>query len=90
LFLLAGAAAHAPGLAETLRLERSMDAMGSTYSAAVYGEDRDRMERAVEAAFDEVQRLDDLLSNYKPESEWSRVNRKAADGPVKVSPEVFQ
>lgn len=67
-----------------------MDAMGSTYSAAVYGEDRDRMERAVEAAFDEVQRLDDLLSNYKPESEWSRVNRKAADGPVKVSAEVFQ
>lgn len=63
--------------------------MGSTYSIAVYGEDRHRMERAVDAAFDEVQRLDELLSNYKPDSEWSRVNRQAADGPVKVSPELF-
>src|SRR5947207_9747484 len=75
---------------EMLRLEKSADAMGSTYSIAVYGYDRIKMEAAVDAAFDEVRRLDDMLSNYKPESEWSAVNANAAERPVKVSPELFQ
>ena len=75
---------------ELLRLEKSADAMGSTYSIAVYGSDRVRMEAAIDAAFDEVRRLDDLLSNYKPASEWSEVNRDAAQKPVRVSPELFQ
>src|SRR4051812_46143584 len=73
-----------------LRLEKSADAMGSTYSIALYGYDRVRMEAAADAAFDEVRRLDDLLSNYKPESEWSQINRHAAEKPMKVSPELFR
>jgi thiamine biosynthesis lipoprotein len=48
------------------------------------------MEAAADAALDEARRLDDLLSNYKPESEWSQVNRRAAEGPVRVSPELFR
>ena len=72
-----------------LRLESSADAMGSTYSVAVYGYDRQKMEAAVTASFEEVRRLDDLLSNYKPESEWSQVNRYAAERPVTVSDELF-
>jgi thiamine biosynthesis lipoprotein len=75
---------------ELLRLEKSADAMGSTYSIALYGYDRVRMEESADAAFDEVRRLDDLLSNYKPESEWSEVNRHAAEKPMKVSPEMFR
>jgi len=73
-----------------LRLEKSADAMGSTYSIAIYGNDRVEMEAAVDAAFDEVQRLDEMLSNYKPDSEWSEVNRHAAERPMKISPELFQ
>ena len=87
LFLLAAPAAFGQ---EMLRLEKSADAMGSTYSIAVYGYDRLKMEAAVDAAFDEVRRLDDMLSNYKPESEWSEVNRNAAARPVTVSPELFR
>jgi thiamine biosynthesis lipoprotein len=64
--------------------------MGSTYSIAVYGSDRVRMEAAIDAAFDEVRRLDELLSNYKHDSEWSQVNRTAALKPVQVSEELFQ
>jgi FAD:protein FMN transferase len=90
LFLLAGVALGAPARSETLRLEKSVDAMGSTWSVVVYGQDREGMIRAVDAAFDEVHRLDELLSHYRPESEWSEVNRKAAEGPVKVSAEVFR
>jgi thiamine biosynthesis lipoprotein len=73
-----------------LRLEKSADAMGSTYSIALYGNNRAAMEEAADAAFDEVKRLDDMLSNYKPESEWSRINRLAAQQPLKVSPEMFR
>jgi len=74
---------------EELRLESSADAMGSTYSLVLYGQDRARLETASEDAFEEVRRLDRLLSNYRPESEWSQVNRYAAERPVKVSDELF-
>ena len=63
--------------------------MGSTYSIVVYGVDRFKLQAAVEVAFEEVRRLDRLLSNYRPESEWSQVNRTAAERPVSVSRELF-
>jgi FAD:protein FMN transferase len=74
---------------EPLRLQQSADAMGTTFSIILYGSDRDAMEQAVSAAFDEALRLDELLSNYRPDSEWSRVNREAAKGPLHVSAELF-
>ena len=64
--------------------------MGSTFSIVLYGRDRDRMEAAARAGFEEVRRLDGLLSNYRPEGEWSLVNRLAAQHPVAVSPELFR
>ena len=72
-----------------LRIESSLDAMGSIFTIVAYGEDRDLLNAAVDVAFEEVRRLDDLLSNYKPRSEWSHVNREAAQRPVRVSPELF-
>ena len=87
----AGQGAPGPAPArEPLRLEESVDSMGATYTVALYGDDRNRMEAAVEAAFDEVRRLDQLLSNYRPTSDLSEVNRYAAERPVKVTPELFQ
>lgn len=72
------------------RLERSTDAMGATFSIVLYGSDQASMNQAIDAAFDDAHRLDELLSNYKPASEWSRINREAAAHPVAVSPELFQ
>ena len=81
----------APAFAQELyRLEKSADAMGSTFTVAVYGADRARTEAAADAALAEAQRLDGLLSNYRPETEWSQVNRTAANGPVHISAELFQ
>jgi thiamine biosynthesis lipoprotein len=73
-----------------IRLESSIDAMGTTYSVVLYGDCQDRMDQATNAAFDEVQRLDNLLSVYRPASVWSQINRLAAQRPVAVSPEVFE
>lgn len=75
--------------ADALRLESSVVAMGSAYSVVVYGDDRTRMEEAVDAAFAEVQRLDQMLSNYKPESELSEINRYASERPVTVTQEMY-
>ncbi len=80
-------AANGPGL---LRMAKSADAMGSSYSVELYGRDRARLEEAADAALDEAKRLDDLLSNYRPESEWSRINQHAAQGPMKISPEMVR
>src|ERR1017187_7182622 len=74
---------------ELLRLESSVDAMGSTYTMALYGTDQAKLRVAAEEAAEEVRRLDHMLSNYIPTSEWSEVNRDAAKGPVRVSPELF-
>jgi FAD:protein FMN transferase len=49
-----------------------------------------KMEAAVEAAFDEARQLDSMLSNYKPDSEWSEVNRRLPAKPGAISPELFQ
>jgi thiamine biosynthesis lipoprotein len=90
-FLWAGLAARLAGQpgSELWRLDKSAGAMGTTFSVALYGVDRVKMEAAADAALEEARRLDDLLSNYRFESEWSQVNREAGEQPVKVSAELF-
>ena len=77
------------GFIEHLRLVEHGDAMGATYTVILYGQDRAGMAAAIDAAFAEVNRLDALLSHYKTESEWSVMNRSAAQGPVRLSVELF-
>jgi thiamine biosynthesis lipoprotein len=90
LFLALLAAVLLARAATSLQMERSTDAMGATFSVVVYGSDRASMNQAIDAAFEEAHRLDALLSNYQPTSEWSRVNREAPSRPVAVSPELFR
>jgi len=69
LFLLpfAGASVSAPARpaakADALRLESSVVAMGSAYSVVVYGDDRTRMEEAVDAALEDFHRMEEMLCN---------------------------
>lgn len=91
LALLAAALLAWPAEPQQLeKLEKSTDAMGATFSIVLYGSDRASMDPAIDAAFDEAHRLDALLSNYKPGSEWSGINREAAARAVAVSPELFR
>ena len=64
--------------------------MGTLCEITIYDEDPVRAERAMNQAFEEMQRVDRLLSNYDPHSELSRMNRTAAAGPFKASVELFQ
>jgi FAD:protein FMN transferase len=85
--LLASVARPAPGPAP-VRLEAVRLSMGSAYSIIAYG-DAATLPRTLESAFDEVDRIDRLMSHYKPESPLSRLNREASAGPVRVDPELF-
>lgn len=71
---------------ETGVIERSQYHMGTTASILIEGgtnEDADE-------AFNEIKSLDDILSDYKPESQLSRVNRMAGVSPVRVSDSLIE
>jgi thiamine biosynthesis lipoprotein len=59
-------------------------------SIVAYGEDRAQLQSAVAQGLEEARRLDEMLSNYKPDSEWSQMNRQAADRPFRTSAELFE
>ena len=62
--------------------------MACAYSIVAYGPDAQTLPSTVEAALDEVDRIDRLMSHYRPESRLSGLNREAAGGPRTVDPEL--
>jgi len=68
---------------------QSSNAMGTVFSIYLYAEDEAEAEMSFEAAFEEIERLDETLSNYRCSSEISRINRLASSSAVTVDPEVF-
>ena len=68
---------------------RSVYTMGSLLNISIYSDSEDRAERAMGKAFNEVARLDWLMSNYKNDSELSRINRDATDKPAVCNGELI-
>jgi thiamine biosynthesis lipoprotein len=64
--------------------------MACTGTVRACGPDAAALPGAVGAALDELDRLDRLLSHYRPASALSRLNREAAYGPVRVEPELLE
>ena len=63
--------------------------MACLYTIDAYAADADTLRITLEKALDEVDRIDRLMSHYKPESPLSRINREAAGSVVSVEPELF-
>ena len=61
--------------------ESNRVSMACTYAIDAYGPDGDALPAILDAALDEVDRIDRLMSNYKPDSPLSRINREAAAAP---------
>lgn len=74
---------------ERVRHEESRVSMACTYTIVVYGDAQQPLRQIVNAALDEVDRIDRLMSHYRPESPLSRLNREAAGHAVPVEPELF-
>lgn len=64
--------------------------MGTFAHLKAIAKDADIAKRCVDAAFAVLKNVDDLMSDYKDDSEISLVNKDAAQRPVKVSAPTFQ
>ncbi len=64
--------------------------MGTLVSVEIEGTEESQGIKAIYAAFDEMQRLENLLSCFKPDSEISLINAHASSKPCIVSPETFK
>lgn len=73
-----------------MRAEGGIYCMGTVFNVVVYGPHRERLNSAITQALEEAKRFDEMLSNYRPESDLSQVNRLASRGPVTVSTELFE
>ncbi len=63
--------------------------MGTRITVELWADDKDKAEQAIDAVLDEMRHVDESMSTYKPTSEVSQVNAKAADGPMHISKELF-
>jgi FAD:protein FMN transferase len=63
--------------------------MGTRITVELWADDKDKAEQAIDAVLDEMRHIDETMSTYKPTSEVSLVNAKAADGPMRISKELF-
>ena len=70
-------------------VHRSQPLLGTFVVVTACGAQRDATHRAISAAFDEVRRVDSLMSLHRADSELARVNAGAAHGPIRVSQELF-
>lgn len=72
---------------QTLTLARN--AMATRFEMVLHGEGAASLHAAGEEALEEVARLEDQLSLYRPGSQIAQVNSRAAYEPVRITPEVF-
>jgi thiamine biosynthesis lipoprotein len=63
--------------------------MGTRMTVEVWSDTTAQGNQAIDAVLNEMMRLDEAMSTYKPTSEVSKVNAEAAKHPVKISKELF-
>lgn len=64
--------------------------MGTILEITLYHHDAREARKYLDESFSLAQRLDEILSNYKPESEVNRLNQTGGRGKVRVSPELYE
>ena len=64
--------------------------MGTVFEIAAYAESSEIASAAIDKALQEIVRMDDLMSNFKPESALSRLNRSAHFQAQKVPSDLYR
>lgn len=85
--LLLVAAGHSQS--KTPLVHKTKYIMGTVYEIAAYDESPSHASEAIDKAFAEIVYLDGVLSNYKPESDLSRLNREGHFHAVKVPADLY-
>lgn len=63
--------------------------MGTAVRVELWHDNPTAATAAMNAVMDEMRRIDETMSPYKPDSELSRINRDAAQKPVPISQEMY-
>ena len=71
------------------KVERATSVMGTVFTATVYGLKQEEADAAIDEAFEEMQRLNSLMSNWDRDSGISRLNQAAAEDWAIADPEIF-
>lgn len=72
------------------RFEFEKNLMGTMFRLVFYAHSTPLAQSEAEAAFARIAELDQVMSDYKEESELSRLCLKAGEGPVAISADLFQ
>jgi len=88
LFLWTGIALNACDGAGDQPTRRTQFIMGTLVEITVSHSDPELIQTVTTQAFDEMARIEQLMSTYIPDSEISRINRAAGKKAIAVSPEV--
>jgi FAD:protein FMN transferase len=88
IFLWIGIALNACNGGDDQPTRRTQLIMGTLVEITVSHSDPDIIQTATTQAFDEMKRIEQLMSTYLPDSEISRINRAAGKNAIPVSPEV--
>ncbi len=75
---------------KTPLVHKTKYSMGTVYEIAAYDESPERAAQAIDKAFAEIVRLDEVLSNYKPESNLSQLNRNGHFHVEQVPPDLYR
>jgi len=77
------------GFSEVKLIKQTRMIMGTFAEVSIYSHDEKTAGKAIEGALDEMERMDRIMSNYKNDSELSKVNKKAAKSPVPCNTELL-
>jgi FAD:protein FMN transferase len=64
--------------------------MGGRFDITIVANDSVSAEKNIDAVIEEITRIENLISDWKPDSQVSEVNQNAGIRPVKVDKEVFE
>lgn len=71
------------------KYSESLKLMGNNFTITVVGEDKGFADRNIRLAIDEIKRIEQLFTTFKPDSQTNLINENAGIKPVKVDAEVF-
>jgi len=79
----------APAPARAEWRDRTDAIMGTRIYVEVWSDEATKGDAAIDAVMADMRRIDELMSHYKPESQLSQINARAAQEPVQVDAELF-
>ncbi len=71
-------------------VHKKIYAMGSVFEIIAYDASPQHASKTIDRAFDEITRLDRVMSDYQDDSELSRLNKTAKFHPQSVSPDLYR